>query len=132
MKSMPRDKKMKKPLTYDEMRAEALKDFEGCLFYLQHALEGNDLAHFLGAFGQVVAAQGGVGKFAAKTKLTRQSIYNALNSKGLRASSLFEIVKALGLRFDLVPMEIKAPMARRPMSGRVASRGQAVPHAVAA
>lgn len=100
---------MKKPLTFDEMRDESLKDFEGCLYYLQHALEGNDLAHFIGAFGHVVKAQGGVGKFSEKTSLTRQSIYNALNSKGLRASSLFEVVKALGLRFDLVPLKAKVP-----------------------
>lgn len=124
---------MKKPLTYDEMRDESLKDFEGCLYYLQHALEGNDLAHFLEAFGQVVAAQGGVGKFAVKTKLTRQSIYNALSSKGLRASSLFDIVKALGLRFDLVPLQAKAPKANRTSFARTLGRGHAATaHSIAA
>jgi DNA-binding phage protein len=123
---------MKKPLTFDQMLDESLKNFEGCLFYLQHALEGNDLAHFIEAFGHVVKAQGGVGKFSTKTKITRQTIYNAVNSKGLRASSLFEIVKALGLRFDLVPLEAKAPRAKRTSFGRAPRRTHAEPHALAA
>ena len=106
---------MKKPLTYEQMRRESLRDFEGCLHYLQAALEGNDLAHFLEAFAHVVEAQRGVGKFAAKTRLSRQSIYNALHTKGLRASSLFQIVNALGLQFDLVPAEMRGRRhVRRP------------------
>ncbi len=107
-------------MTFDQMRDKALKDFEGCLFYLQAAVQENDLEHFSGAFGQVVKAQGGVGRFAAKTKLTRQTIHNALNSKGLRASSLFEIVKSLGLRFDLVPVEQKSKVHSRRRTPRLA------------
>jgi DNA-binding phage protein len=96
---------MNKLMTYQEMRGEVLADFETSLRYLQHALRGNDLAHFMAAFGRVVDAQGGVGKFAEKTHLSRQSIYNAINHKSLRADSLFEIVRGLGLQFDLVPRE---------------------------
>ena len=93
---------MKKPMTYQALRTEVLSDFETSLHYLQHALRGNDLAHFMSAFAEVVEAQGGVGKFAEKTHLSRQSIYNAIKHKSLRADSLFEIVRGLGLRFDLV------------------------------
>lgn len=95
---------MSRPVTYQELRGEVLSDFETSLRYLQHALRGNDLAHFIAAFARVVEAQGGVGKFSEKTHLSRQSIYNAINHKSLRADSLFDIVKGLGLQFDLVPL----------------------------
>ena len=93
---------MTKPMTYQGMRTKVLSDFETSLHFLQHALKGNDLTHFMEAFGRVVEAQGGVGKFAEKTRLSRQSIYNAIKNKSLRADSLFEVVRGLGLRFDLV------------------------------
>jgi DNA-binding phage protein len=93
---------MKKAMSYQDLRGEVLSDFKTSLLYLQHALRGNDLAHFMEAFARVVEAQGGVGKFSEKTHLSRQSIYNAIRNKSLRADSLFEIVRGLGLRFDLV------------------------------
>lgn len=103
---------MKKPISYEDFRAEVLSDFETASHYLQHALKDNDLGHFMEAFARVVEAQGGVGKFAEKTRLSRQSIYNAINNKSLRADSFFEIVRGLGLRLDLVPKE-PTPHARR-------------------
>jgi DNA-binding phage protein len=99
---------MSKPVTYSELRTEVLADFEVSLRFLQRALEGNDLGHFMTAFSQVVEAQGGAGKFAEKTHLSRQSIYNAIRHKSLRADSLFDIVRGLGLRFDLVPLKPSA------------------------
>jgi probable addiction module antidote protein len=93
---------MTKPMTYSVLRTEVLSDFDTALHYLQHALKDNDLAHFMAAFARVVEAQGGVGKFAKKTHLSRQSIYNAIKNKSLRADSFFEVVRALGLRLDLV------------------------------
>jgi DNA-binding phage protein len=104
---------MNKATTYQALRTEVLSDFETSLRYLQHALQGNDLAHFMAAFARVVEAQGGVGKFADKTHLSRQSIYNAIKHKSLRADSLFEIVRGLGLQFDLVPMAAPAKPVRR-------------------
>jgi DNA-binding phage protein len=95
--------KMSKPITFRKLGHELLSDYNAALQFLQHALRGNDLAHFIEAFALVIEAQGGVGEFAKKTKLSRQSIYNAINNKSLRADSLFEIVKGLGLEFDLVP-----------------------------
>ena len=111
---------MRKPLTYQEMRTEVLSDFETSLRYLQHALRGNDLGHFMAAFGRVVEAQGGVGKFAEKTHLSRQTIYNAINHRSLRADSLFEIVRGLKLQLDLVPLheEGKGPSKHRTGSRR--------------
>jgi DNA-binding phage protein len=102
----PEGEEMSKPLSYQELRSEVLSDFETSLRYLQHALKGNDLAHFMSAFARVVEAQGGAGKFAVKTRLSRQSIYNAINHKSLRADSLFDIIRGLGLRFDLVPLDV--------------------------
>jgi DNA-binding phage protein len=99
---------MKKPLTYEEMRKRDLADFEIALHYLQAALEEKDLAHFMAAFAYVVEAQGGAGKFADKTHLSRQTIYNAMKNKSLRADSLFEIVRGLGLQFELVALEKSA------------------------
>lgn len=104
---------MNKPMSYQTLRSEVLSDFETSLRYLQHALQGNDLAHFMDAFAHVVEAQGGVGKFADKTHLSRQSIYNAIRHKSLRADSLFEIVRGLGLQFDLVPLAAPGKPARK-------------------
>jgi DNA-binding phage protein len=117
---------MNKPMTYQEMRTEVLSDFETSLRYLQHALHGNDLAHFMAAFGRVVEAQGGVGKFSEKTHLSRQSIYNAINHKSLRADSLFEIVRGLGLQFDLIPLAEPTKSIQRP---GIARRTRTLAHA---
>jgi DNA-binding phage protein len=112
---------MKKTISYEDLRTEVLSDFETASHYLQHALKGNDLGHFMEAFARVVEAQGGVGKFAEKTRLSRQSIYNAINNKSLRADSFFEIVRGLGLRVDLVPKE-PAPHPHRAGSAHIHRR----------
>jgi DNA-binding phage protein len=109
---------MKKPLTYEEMRKRDLADFATALHYLQFALEENDLAHFMAAFANVVEAQGGAGKFSEKTHLSRQTIYNAMKNKSLRADSLFEIVRGLGLQFELVALE-KAPAKKKAAGQKV-------------
>ena len=95
---------MRTHLTLDEMLNEQLADMEDALYFLQAAMEDADLEHFIDAFGRVVRAQGGVAKFASKTSLTRQTIYNVLRNKNLRAGNLWELMRTLGLRFDIVPL----------------------------
>ena len=102
---------MKPSVPWGPIRDKYLENMEGALLYLQYAMEGGDLAHFLDAFGNVVRAQGGISKFAEKTKLSRQTIHNILKNKDLRASNLWELMKTLGLRFDIVPLEKKAKKA---------------------
>lgn len=94
---------MKKPLTYEQMKQETLTDFETALLYLREAIKGNDATHFLDALADVIKAQGGVKQFASKVHVSRQTIYNIYEHKGVRSENLFQLVDGLGLSFDLVP-----------------------------
>lgn len=87
---------MKKPVTYEQLRQETLRDFESALHYLKFALCENDLAHFMRAFGDVVKAQGGPTKFASRTKLSLRCIHDVMKNKDMRADRIFEVVRALG------------------------------------
>lgn len=102
----PKKAPSRKIWTVDQLRNEMLSDYKTCLHYLCSASEDADYANFMEAFAHVVAAQGGVGKFAKKTRLSRQSIYNAINNKSLRADSFFEIIRGLGLRLSLLEAEL--------------------------
>lgn len=87
---------------YEPLRDEALADWRVSRAYLRMALREGGLDEFLESLRHV--AQGiGVAKLAKKSKLTRQALYKILDGKGRpQAHSIWQIVEALHLRFDLV------------------------------
>ncbi len=89
-------------IPFEPIRDEILSDWKVSRHYLCVALREGGLDDFLESLRHV--AKGiGVAKLAKKSKLTRQAIYKILDGKGRpQAHSIWQIVEALQLRFDLV------------------------------
>lgn len=69
-------------IRYEDFMAEQLKDRSLAADYLSDALEENEPELLLLALRHVVAANGGMKKLAAKTRLNRESLYKMLSKKG--------------------------------------------------
>jgi probable addiction module antidote protein len=95
--------RMKAPaIPYAPIRGRILSDEKASRAYLRMALKEGGLNEFIECLCEV--AQGiGIAKLAQKSGLTRQALYKILYGKGRpQAHSLWQIVEALNLRFDLV------------------------------
>ena len=87
---------------YEPIRDKFLKDWKVARPYLRMALREGGLDEFLDSLGEVAKAIG-IAKLAQKSKLTRQALYKILYGNGHpQAHSIWQIVEALNLRFDLV------------------------------
>jgi probable addiction module antidote protein len=94
------DRKLGKP--WEEVRDKLLKDWKSSRIYLRMALHEGGLEEFLGSLREVAQAVG-VANLAKRSGLTRQAVYKILSEGGNpHARSLWQIVEALGLKFDLV------------------------------
>lgn len=90
---------MRPGISYDDFIIERLKDRVLAAGYLSDALEEDEPELLLIALRHVVAANGGMKKLAAKTKLSRESLYKMLSKKGNPGIySLQAIFNALGFR----------------------------------
>lgn len=99
--------KRKLLLPYESIRNQGLKDWKVAEAYLGLALQ-DGLESFLEALRNVAQAHG-MTAVARKAGLTRPALYKLLSPKGNpQARSLFQIVEALGMRFELVTEQKRA------------------------
>lgn len=103
---------LKHTTSYEKELLEALKDPEEAQAYLEAAFElyqeDGDTEALLLAMKDVAEAQGGIGKLAKKTTISREHLYNILASKHTpRLDNWLDIISALGFRIRLEPQEKK-------------------------
>ncbi|MBI5596686.1 MAG: transcriptional regulator [Elusimicrobia bacterium] len=67
---------------YHDFLIEQLRDPELASLYLDGAAREGDSSYMLQALRNVVEAQGGIGKLAKRTKLSRTTLYKTLSAKG--------------------------------------------------
>lgn len=98
----------RKPLIpYEAVRDKGLKNWKVAQAYLGLALE-DGLDDFLEALRNVAQAHG-MSAVARRSGLTRPALYKLLSPKGNpHARSLWQVMEALGLRFELVTEHKKA------------------------
>ncbi len=83
--------------------AEFLDTPEMVSAYLDAALADGDPALFVAALGDIAKARG-MSDIARKAGVTREALYKALSDNGdPRLSTLFGVIKALGLKVKLEP-----------------------------
>jgi putative addiction module killer protein/probable addiction module antidote protein len=90
--------------SHDEGVVRELRNDPGlAAAYLKEALEDtNEPAVLLIALRRVAEGRGGIAKIAKAAGVERESLYRALSTKGNpRLSTLFAVVKAVGLRLTL-------------------------------
>ncbi|HPB70576.1 MAG: putative addiction module antidote protein [Syntrophales bacterium] len=73
---------MKRTSAYKEELLTALRDPEEAAAYLNAALEDANQEVFLLALKDVIAARGGISRFADKVDLNRVSLYRTLSKRG--------------------------------------------------
>ena len=97
--------RLSKPFDFAE-RDELLRDPENAAFYLEQVLEGGNMELFQEALRHVAKAQeGGVKGVAAKAKVSRENLYDALSAKGKpKMETITKTMAALGLRLAVVPV----------------------------
>lgn len=81
--------------------------------YLNAVAEDGELKYLLKALRNVVEAQGGIGKLARKTKLSRTTLYKTLSATGNpEIGTLDAILAVYGIRIGFFPVAAaKAPVA---------------------
>jgi probable addiction module antidote protein len=100
----PRDR------SHDEAMAEAFQaDPAYAVYLLNSILEDGDQAELLIALRQMTKAFGGVATVAGAANLNSTQLYRTLSEEGNPAlSSLAAILKAMGLRLAVQPLNSKA------------------------
>ena len=94
-------------LPYEPLRNKGLKNWKVTEHYLRLALQ-DGLDEFLNALKNVAQAHG-MSALARKSGLTRPALYKILSPKGNpHARSLWQLVEALDMHFDLVGEHKKA------------------------
>ena len=109
---------MREHPTFREIFVEQLQDPEFAYEYIKLALEeyeeDKDMPFFLDTLRALTDAQGGISKLAAKTKLNRQHLYRILSPEGNPTlETIGVILRGLGFRFSVVPLEKKAKPTKR-------------------
>ncbi len=75
--------------------------------YLNAVAEDGDIKSLLKAIRNIVEAQGGVGKLAKKTKLSRTTLYKTVSSTGNpEVRTLDAILAVYGIRIGFFPQGI--------------------------
>jgi probable addiction module antidote protein len=75
--------------------------------YLSAVLEDGDQKEVMLALRRIAAAFGGVPKLADQTDLNAKTLYRTLSARGNpEMKSLMAILKALGLRLAIEPIEV--------------------------
>jgi len=103
---MNKDAILKNTRSYDDWLIEQLKDHESSQSYLEavfdaYAADG-DITALLLALRSVAYAQGGIGKLAKQTGISREHLYQILSGKHTpRLDSLMSILSSLGFRIRL-------------------------------
>ena len=85
-----------------------LKDPENAAVYVEAAIEEGDPAGLMQALRNVAEAQGGVSRIAARTGLSRETLYRTLSKRGNpQLKSLAAILDATGLRLAVKPIDMR-------------------------
>ena len=90
---------MNKSIDYHHYLIESLKNTDEAVGYLNAALDDGDIAGFLEALRNVIEAQGGMTRLAAKTSKGRNSLYKTVSRQGNpHLKSAHDILHALGFQ----------------------------------
>ena len=90
--------------SWDEYMHTALQDNAEAAAYLEAAIDENDPTTLMLALRRLAEARGGIGEIAARTGLSRETLYRTLSERGNpRLSSLTAILQATGLRLAISP-----------------------------
>ena len=99
---------MAKTKTFPWDPAEHLRDEEDMAMYLSVVLEDGDLPLIMAALGDIARAKK-MASVAQASGLARESLYKSLSSNGNpEFSTVLKVVRALGLRLQVVPAPIPA------------------------
>ena len=94
--------------TFPYDTAEHLKSPEDIALYIEAVLEEDDPALLAHAIGVVARAQGMM-KVAQETGRSREQLYRTLSDKGNpQLDTLMSVLRALGLRLSVQPIEAPA------------------------
>ncbi len=101
------------PQNFEKYLRDKLKDKNYAKMFLKEALdsavENGEFEDFLISLKVMAGAKGGMSKLSKQTKLTRQSLYKALSSKGNPTLlTLDKILKNLGYRLTLESVKKQA------------------------
>ena len=89
---------------HHDFRMTHLKARVAAAGYLNAVAEDGDIKFLLKALRDVVEAQGGVGKLATKTKLSRTTLYKTLSAAGNpEVNTLDAILAVYGIRIGFFP-----------------------------
>ena len=81
----------------------------------QFRLRGWEIRYLLKAIRNAGQAQGGIGKLAENTKLSRTSLYKTLSPAGNPELGTLELIlAAFGIRIGFFPIPAKGPRSARP------------------
>ena len=97
---------MNRTVSHHDWLIKSLKNPVEATAYLNAVAEDGDLKFLLKAIRNVVLAQGGIGKLAKKTKLSRTTLYTTLSAEGNpEVATLEAILKVYGIRIGFFPEE---------------------------
>jgi len=90
---------MKNTIPHSTFRKKFLSKQENAVAYLNAELEKGDMYYLLKAIRNVAAANGGMGKLAKATKMSRTTLYKTLSLTGNPAyATLEKILAVYGIR----------------------------------
>ena len=90
--------------------AKYLTTPESQAYLLQDAIEEGNPAYLADVLG-IIARARGMTQVAKDAGVTREALYKALSPEGdPKLSTLFGVVKALGLKMTLTPVDAKPPV----------------------
>ncbi len=99
---------MKKSVNYHQELIKDLSDPAEAAAYLNAALQEGESELLLVALKNVVAAQGGFGQLARRTKLNRANLYQLFSKQGNpRLQTLEKILSLLGMEISILPTKHK-------------------------
>ena len=94
--------------------ADYLRNERDIAGFLEAILEDGDPRVLPRALRSVADALGGIGKLAERTGLSRETLYRTLSERGNpRYDTLFNILRAFGLRVSVVPQRSASRSHRR-------------------
>lgn len=103
-------KKITKTTRFDA--AHYLDSEDAIRAYLEEATASNDPAFIAHALGTVARARG-MSRIAAKTGLSRESLYKALRADGNpEFATVLRVMQALGLKFSVTPANDVKPRSK--------------------
>lgn len=98
------------PTHDDWLMPRLASDAQFAAEYLNAASEDDDPATYLAALRKVVEARGGMAAVAAQARLSRETLYRTLSSRGNPTiRTLQAVLKATGLRLGVAPQAPTSP-----------------------